>query len=416
MNRRESRTLDANPLAQRDFVWYFASRNISLLGSVMAPVAVAFAVLEHSDRPLDLGIILAARSVPLIAFLLVGGAVADRFPRVRVLAVSNLGAAATQSAAAYLLISGHYGLAIIAVIELLNGCLSAFTSPAVRGIVPELVEPEQRQRANSLLASARNMLSVVGPTVAGIAVMSIGGGWAIAVDALSFFVAALLISRVRLGDRSVSGTGGALTADIRQGWHEFRSYVWIWSVVLGFAVMNCIQVGIWTVVGPVIATQSVGAAAWGLVLSARAVGLLVAGVAMYRVRVGRLLLLGISAIAVLGSLPLFALGVQAGSVTLLCAAFLAGIGSGCFGIAWETSLQEHVPNEMLSRISSYDDTGSFVAVPLGQLAAGPLAVLVGSTYLAVIGGVIYVTAGLLPLASRQVRSLRQPRKTTSGVP
>lgn len=394
------------PMQHTAFRWFFTGRLISLTGSSMAPVALAFAVLGYSKAATDLGLVLAARSVPLLVFLLVGGAVADRFSRSAVLRISNLGAAVTQGLVAFLLISGRYDLAEIAVLEFFNGALTAFTSPAMRGIVPQLVDAGQKQRANSLLGSSKKATSILGPTVAGVAVTTVGGGWAIAVDSASFLVAALCMARLNLPQR-VPAKASTVLSDIREGWAEFRSLTWVVVIVATFALMNCIYVGVWNVLGPATAKATVGATSWGLVLSAWAAGTLLMSVAMYRITARRLLMVGQMCVLA-GAVPLVALGLHAGVAWLLPAAFAAGLGQGIFGVAWETSLQEHVPNRLMSRVSSYDDLGSFIAVPVGQVVAAPLAAAFGTSRVIVTGGILYATLGAFPLLFSVVRQLRQP--------
>jgi MFS family permease len=399
----DSDRTNGNPLRQQSFRWFFVGRLVSLLGSSMTPVALAFAVLEASGRAGDLALVLAAHTIPLVGFVLVGGSVADRFARGTVLRWSNLGTAITQGSVAVLLISGNYNLTLIIILEFLNGALEAFTTPALRGIVPELVAKKDIQKANSLLSSARNATRILGPTAAGILVATIGGGWAIGIDALTFFAAALCMARLDLPAKMTTRATN-MFADIRDGWNEFRSTTWVWTIVAGFAVMNCIQVGVWTVLAPAIALDTFGEAAWGAVLSVKAAGVLIMAAAMYRIVAKRLLLVGQIAIA-LTALPLIALGLQIGVPGLIVAAFIAGMGSGLFAVAWDTSIQEHVPNHMLSRIASYDDFGSYIAIPIGQLAVVPLAVAFGNAQVALVGGILYAVIALLPLATTAVRRL-----------
>jgi MFS family permease len=394
------------PLAHPAFRWFFAGRFVSLVGSSMAPVALAFAVLDYSKSAADLGIVLASRSLPMLLFLLIGGAVADRLPRGTVLLVSNLGAAATQGTAAFLLVSGEYHLAAIAAIEFLNGTLTAFTSPALRGIVPQLVDAGQKQRANSLLGSAKSAVSIAGPTVSGLVVSGFGGGWAIAVDAATYLVAAYCMGRLDL-PQPTAAEPSTFLHDLKEGWTGFRSMTWVVTIVAAFAVTNCVYVGVWNVLGPVIATASIGATAWGVVLSARAVGALVMSAAMYRLTVQRFLRTGLLCFS-FGAVPLVILGLHSGVCWLVPAAFAAGLGHGIMGIAWDTSLQEHVPSTMLSRISAYDDLGSFIAVPVGQVAVGPLAAAFGDSHVTVAGGLVFGAATLFPLLFAGVRRLEQP--------
>ncbi|MGH3540469.1 MAG: MFS transporter [Pseudonocardiaceae bacterium] len=119
---------------------------MSLAGSAMTPVAVSFAVLQATGRSGDLALVLAANSLTLLAFLLLGGALGDRLPRGPLLVAANLAAAATQTTVAVVLLAGHYRLWALAVLEAANGCAAALTMPALRGIVPQLVTPTALQR------------------------------------------------------------------------------------------------------------------------------------------------------------------------------------------------------------------------------------------------------------------------------
>jgi MFS family permease len=165
----------------------------------MTPVALSFAVLGASGgRSADLALVLAAQSITMLAFLVLGGADSDRVSRGRVLVVSNLGACASQGVVAGLLLSGQYHLGFVIALETVNGACVGFTMPALRGILPQLVDQGALHHASSILATSRNATKVLGPTVAGVVVVAVRGGWAIAVDALSFAVAALCLAQLRL--------------------------------------------------------------------------------------------------------------------------------------------------------------------------------------------------------------------------
>lgn len=151
------------PLRDRSFAWYFSGRFISTIGSVMAPVALTFAVLDLTGSPSALGQVLAARSIPLVIFLLVGGVVADRFSRSTVMQLSHLLSAASQGLVAALLLTGVAQLWMVIALEAINGTVSAFTFPAIQGVVPLVVPRSHIQQANAMLGFTRNGLSVLGP-------------------------------------------------------------------------------------------------------------------------------------------------------------------------------------------------------------------------------------------------------------
>ncbi|MFJ3990918.1 MFS transporter [Streptomyces sp. NPDC090032] len=403
-------------LQQAAFRPFFAGRLVSLLGSSMAPVALAFAVLDASGNGHDLGVVLAAHMVPLLAFLLVGGAVADRFSRRTVLVAAHLGAAITQGAVAALLMTGHYSLPLVAALEFLNGVLAAFTTPALRGVVPQIVAKSLLRQANSALGSAGNAAKILGPSLSGVLVVTVGSGPAIAFDAFTYLVAACFLARLSLTGAFEASPRETVSADIRDGWSAFRAIRWVWVGTLSFCLLNLVQTGTWQILGPQLARQIGDETTWGFVLGVRGVGMLASSLLMYRRAVRHLLRFGQPA-GVLGALPLLALGAQVNAVWLIAAAFVAGLGSSVTAVAWDTSLQEHVPGHVLSRVASYDDLLSYVAIPVGQLCVGPLAETFGAFRVTAVAGVVAAASAALPLASKAVRRLphAQPDTAASGV-
>jgi hypothetical protein len=169
-------------------------------------------------------------------------------------------------------------------------------------------------------------------------------------------------------------------------------------------VLNAALAGGFNVLGPAVADQTIGRGAWGVVLAAQTTGMVVGALVALRLRVRRLLLLGV--LCMLGEAPLrVVLGVAPSFVALVLVAFACGVAVEQFGVAWETSMQQHVPADRLARVYSYDMLGSFLAIPIGQVAAGPVALAIGTgpTLLAAAG--LVVGAVLAMLASRDVRQL-----------
>jgi MFS family permease len=164
--------------------------------------------------------------------------------------------------------------------------------------------------------------------------------------------------------------------DLRVGWREFTSRTWVWVVVLQFALVNGAFAGGVAVLGPIVADATFGRASWGLVVAAETAGLVVGGLVALRWQPRRALFIGVLLTGVC-ALPI-ALLAGAPSVPLLAAGFfLGGIALEQFGVAWDQSLQSHVPADRLARVYSYDALGSYAAIPLGELLVGPLAAQVG---------------------------------------
>jgi MFS family permease len=408
------------PLRNRNFAWYFASRFVNTLGNMMASIALAFAVLDITDSPVALGQVLAARTIPMVALLLYGGVIADRLPRTLVLQVSNVGSAVSQGAIAALVLSGHAEIWMLVVLSVVQGAVSGVAFPAMASVLPQLVPRSDLQPANALVSLTRNGMMVLGPTIGALLVVSVGSGWALAVDAATWLVSAALLLPVTLPPKEPSAEPSDTLGELREGWTFFWATPWLWHVVVGFGALNLIHAGAWLTLGPAIADDTIGRQAWGFVLSAEAAGLLLTTVVLLRVRLERPLLLGMLGVALLAP-PILLLGVSPTVVGLVVAAFVAGAGTEIFGMGWNLAMQENIDDSMLSRAYSYDALGSFVTLPVGQLAFGPLAAAFGFEKVLVVSAVAYVVICALVLSSRSVRTLRRVPSTpepavTSGTP
>ena len=400
------------PLRDRRFAWYYTGRFVSTIGSTMAPIALTFAVLDLTGSASALGLVLAARSVPMVIFLLVGGVIADRLSRSLVMQVSHLLSALTQGTVAVLVITGTAELWSLIVLEALNGMVSAFTFPAMQGVVPQVVARPYLQQANALLSFSRSGLAIIGPTVAALLVVSVGAGWALAVDAASWLVAAACMARVRIPGRVRSPGASApnMVRELREGWSAFVENTWLWVIVLAFGVINAIHAGAWFTLAPALAIDTIGKTGWGYVLSAESLGLLLMTLIMLRVSFRFPLRAGMLGAAVF-SAPLLMMGLDPQLLPLVGASFLAGAGIEIFGIGWQTAMHEHIDESILSRVSSYDALGSFVAIPVGQLTFGPLGEWFGTERVLVGAGLVYAALCLVTLTSRSVRNLeRLPAK------
>ncbi|MFI6100096.1 MFS transporter [Lentzea sp. NPDC051213] len=388
------------------FGWFCSARAISLLGSAMAVVALPFAVLDHGSA-LDSGLVLAARLVPYLGLVLIGGSTADRFSRSAVLTVSHVGSGIAQAAAAVSLLTGNFHLGLLLALQAVQGAFGAFTSPAARGVLPEIVEPDRLQKANSLLSAARFGSTLVGPAVAGLLAATVGAGWALAFDAATFLVAAVLYAKLRLPGKAAKTS---LRNNLEEGWETFRGTSWVWTVVVSFCLTNAIYTGVWTVLGLAIAKRTIGEFEWGVVLSASGAGLALMTLILYRTRTVPLWLGQL--VTLVAALPLLALGLEANTPTLAVIAFVEGMGMAAFAISWETALQRDIPNRMLSRVAAYDEFGSYLAIPLGAVTAPLIAARIGDTTTASLAAIGYVVAALIPMPSllAQRHAARQPQR------
>jgi hypothetical protein len=404
--KAKTRASSLAPLRKREFRLLFSARTISFVGGSFAIVALAFAVLELTGSKADLGYVLAARTVPMVVFLLVGGIWADRLPRHHVMVASNLLSGASQAAIAGLLFFGHAQVWQLAALAAVNGASSAFFFPASTGIIPQTVPESLLQEANAVLRLGRNSSVIFGSALAGLVIAATSPATGIAVDSASFLIAAWLTARMRL-PASLRMESSNFLADLSLGWREFASRAWLWSIVLQFSIVNAVEQGSQGVLGPAVARQHYhGAAGWGLIAAAEATGLLVGGLMMLRARPQRMLLVAVLAMVLTVPL-LFGLAVPLPLVSVLVLAFAAGLGIETFGVLWDTTMQQEIPQDRLSRVYSYDALGSFALIPVGLAVAGPLAEAIGTRTTLIAAGLFSLAATLSVLLVREVRQLRR---------
>jgi MFS family permease len=396
------------PLRHRPFRFLLAGRTVSALGSAFAPIALAFAVLDLTGSVTDLGLVVGARTVVNVAFLLFGGVLADRLPKHLLMVGSSLAAAVTQGAVAALVLTHSATVPILIVLSALNGLVSALALPASASILPQTVPAGIRQQANALNRLSSNAAAVIGAPVAGVVVAAVGPGWGIAVDASTFVLAGLAFALLRF-PAAETPTAKAdrphILQDLRTGWSEFRTRTWLWVVVAAFGLINAAWGGSLFVLGPVVADDTIGRKAWGVVLAAQTAGMILGALVAMRLRLRRLLYFGVFSCLFM-ALPVLVLGVHPDLWLLIVSAFVAGLMLEQFGVAWETTMQEHIPADKLARVYSYDMVGSFVAIPVGEMAIGPIAQSAGLEPTLVGAAVIVTVAVLGMLSSRDVRTLR----------
>jgi MFS family permease len=372
----------------------------------MAPVALAFAVLNLTGSTADLGIVLAVRQVAVIVLLLYGGVWADRLPRHLVMVWSNVASGLSQGVVAVLLLSHHASIAALAVFAAVNGASSAFFFPASYGVVPQTVPPPLLQQANVMLRLGRTVTSTSGAALGGVVVAAASPGWGIAADAISFGLAAAALAamRVRPAERAEATT---IFHDLRVGWRDFWSRPWLWTIVIQFGVVNALYTGAVFVLGPAVAKRHLGGpAAWAAVLVAIEVGVVASGLVLLRWKPRRIL-----RTATFGSfglaLPLIALARPEPLVVIVVAAFVSGYMTEIFGVLWDTTYQQEIPHDKLSRLSAYDAIGSWALMPVGYAIAGPVGDAVGTRATFIGAAAFVIVATSLVFLSRDVRTLER---------
>ena len=397
---------------ERQFRLLFLGQVLSLVADRITAIVLPFAVLSIGGSVSDVGLVAAAGFVPFIVLGLVGGVVADRIERRRILITSDAVRLGTQATAGILLVSGHAEVWHLAALTAIFGAADSFFTPAFGGLVPQTIaEREHLQSASALRGASISAGSILGPVLGGLLVASIGEGGALLVDAGTFAVsiACLLALRPRVVER---GDPEPFAADLKGGWREVRSRPWVWSFLLSMIAYHVIVLPSIFVLGPVLMRDELdGATSWAIIVTAFGLGSIVANVLLLRWR-PRFALRTAAVALMFASCQAVIIGSGLPIAAIAGLEFFSAIGVSSYFTLWETSLQEHIPEASISRVTSYDYAASAGTIPIGTLVAGPVSDALGIHTTLAAMSVLGVLAGVACLSVPAVRNL--PRGAARG--
>jgi len=381
------------------------SRFISNLGNGVSPIALAYGVLSlPGSTGKDLSIVMAARFVPLLAFMLFGGVLADRFRRNRLVGGSDMLGSFLAATSAISLIVGFSSIWLLALMGALFGILNAIWWPAMSGVLPEILPKEKLTEGNAVIGLMSNFGYIIGTLSGGILVANFGAGWGLLVDAISFFIAGVIVWNLPLIGKIKEKSPGILH-DLIIGWKEFISRSWVIAMVFAFAIINMAFESMLSVLGPLnFSDLKTGPKEWSYNLAGLSIGMLLGGIWILKIKIRKPLLLTMILIA-LSVVWDFSLALELPLFLSVVAAIFSGISVEIYMVTWATSLQSHIPEESYSRVNSYDALGSYGIAPLGIVIAGPLAMHFGVHTMLWISGFITLIAALLSLMVKSVREL-----------
>ncbi len=395
-------------LRHRQFRLLFVGETLSYLGSALVPVALAFAVLDLTGSPTALGIVLAGQVIPYVLLVAAGGVLGDRMRREKLLRMTNLVASAAQALTAILLLTGAAEVWHLFALQLLLGGAGALTAPALFGLVSNTAPPHRLQEANALISLVRSVASVAGPALAGVIVVVAAPGWALAVDALSYGLAALAFLLLAPTPVPQPSAARRLFRELADGWNEFRSREWLWAGVLYQAFLHLFVIAPFLVLGPVIAKESLGGAgAWATIVTAGGVGSVLAGLFALRLKPSRPLLASFAV----------CVGVIPQAVLLALAAPLAAIAAAAFAAQlvltfgsplWNSVLQEQIPRALYARVQAYDIIGSLALLPVGFGLSGVVAKTVGADTVLWFSALWLGLSTMAIVSVPSIRGLRRP--------
>jgi MFS family permease len=390
-------------LHDRNFRLLFAARGISYVGTYLAPIAVAFAVLDLGGSATEVGLSFAAWTIAQVSTLAFGGVVGDRFPRRLVMIASDAGSFAVRTAMGVLLVTGYAHVWELIVLQACGGAAVAFYSPASYGLVREVVRDDLLQQANSYLAIARYAAFPLGAAAGGTIVATVGSGTALLFDAGTYGASVLLLSLIHVD--SVARAGQSFLRELREGWSAFVEHTWMWVLVLWIALYFLLTYAPFFVLGPYIAKHSMGGAGtWGVVVTGEGIGALLGSVAGLRFRPRRPLV-ATGLLFLPTSIQSVLLAYHAPVELLAPAAALAGFAFACGSVVWDSTVQRMIPPDKLARVSAYGWMGAMVFLPAGYALAGPISSVVGMRAYLLFGAGWLVASTLAVVRVRSVREV-----------
>jgi MFS family permease len=405
---RVGRSLRKNlgALEERNFRLLWLGQTGSTIGDGLSFVAIAFAVLEIGGSATDIGIVFAAFFLPNVIFLLVGGVWADRLPRNYVMIASDGVRAVVQIGLAILLFTDNAQVWHLVIAVALHGTASAFFVPASVGLMPQVLSPGRLQQGNALMAISRSAAFVIGPAVSGLLVAAGGPGVVFALDAVTYVFSIVTLSLMRLERAAVAAVHESFLSDLAHGWREVRSRDWLISSLVVFGISN-MAMGAFFVLGPVIFLRELGGAApWGLVMMAAAVGSLLGGAVALRWKPLRPLAVGF-ALMLLGASRALSLIPPLPVLVIALSALVTAVAIQISNTLWETVLQQRIPQASLSRVSSYDWMVSLAFQPVAFVIIGPLADTIGEVQTLLIAAILGLVANLVALMVPSIRNMRR---------
>jgi MFS family permease len=388
-------------------------QTVSSIGNQITNVAIPFQLLVLGASPLQLGLTVALQEVTAVAFLLLGGVVADRIPRRTLILASDLVGGIVLSVVAALSAAGQLRIEHVYVAAVALGAADAFLSPAFAAIIAELVPADILRAGNAARLLGRSVARIAGPTIGGLVFALAGPAPAFAIDAFTFLFSFGTLLLARPARRAVIHTG-SIVREIREGFGYVFSVRWLWTTTLYFMAGNVAFAGQSGVMTPLLVHDTLGgdARVYGLIVAAYGVGTIASSIGIAQLvtrHPGRVMFAfeGLSAVAVLtlGLVPILPVVVVSMAVIGVCLSAST--------VIWEALLQRHVPERMLGRVSSINLLGNSLINPLGPILAAAVIGAVGPPSTFALAGAYMLALVIIVAIKSPLRNLEEPAPTAA---
>jgi MFS transporter, DHA3 family, tetracycline resistance protein len=420
-----SRTMNVlRSLSHRPFALLWTGQTTSRLGDSLYRIALSWWVLEKTGSAVAMGTVLVFSQVPMLIFLLIGGVVVDRLPRLRIMFSSDVLSGLVITLVAIFSWLDLLQIWHIYIASMLFGFVEAFFFPAYQAVIPQITPSELLVSANSLNGLSQRVTGIVGPALGAALVAAGGTSLTFGLDALSFFISALCvlpmlrsnvdkaqgqaeIPKTEAEQRSAPDAFKQGLKDLREGFKLVLTIPWIWISILLFGLVNIMEAGPRAVAMPFLIKEDLGADVrlLGILGSAASLGFVVGMLWLGQyTRLHRRGLLGYLSVVGTGA-ALLPFAFKLPIPILIASMFVSGMSTSVFALIWTHTLQEMVPGQMLGRVYSIDALGSFVLLPIGFSLSGWATDRFGAPTVFLIGGLSTIVLALLGLIHPAIRKL-----------
>ncbi len=407
--------------ASTSFTALWGGQTTSTFGDSMLNVILPLIVYNVGHSTLAMGLVMTLMMLPQVIILPFAGLLVDRAPRIRLMISTDTIRFLLLSLFAALSFAGQMRLGTIYVFAVIYGAMSGLFNPAYSAVRAQVFTPEIRNAANSLTQISQQGVRLIGPSLGGVLMSLSSASSGLAMDAVTFIVSIISLLFVHPKRQPTAGEAvaiqpvvppaavdGATRSRLRQflydlsgGGRELGKHPWLWITVVVFTFINMCTGGLIEVLQPWLVKVHLHdpAYVYGLLTSSSAVGGIVSGFVLgSRTRWRHRGMLAYSSVGIAGVGLLFMVLTPNTVLLMLCSA-VTGAGIMAFGVIWEGSLQELVPEEAFGRVASIDQFGSFALMPVGYLLTGWLAQVVGGgpTYLGLAVIAIVISLGTLAI-------------------
>jgi MFS family permease len=382
-------------LQHRNYRLFFTGQGVSLIGTWVTRIATSWLVYRLTGSELLLGVTGFAGQIPLLVLAPFAGVLVDRWNRHRMLVITQILSALQSLALAVLALTGRITVAEIIALQVLQGVINAFDTPARQAFVVEMVNDRaDLPNAIALNSSMFNASRIVGPTVGGLIIAAVGEGWCFMIDAISYVAVIASLLAMRLPERGAPRIRAAMMEELHSGVRYVFGFAPVRELLVNVALIGTMGMP-YAVLMPVFASKVLhgGPHTLGLLMTASGLGALAGTVYL----ASRHSVVGLGKVIVAATMMLSAgLIVFSLSQSLwlsMCALPLVGAGMMLQSSSSNTILQTVVDEDLRGRVMAFYSVAVLGTQPLGSLAAGVLADRIGAPHTILIGAVACIAGG-----------------------